>query len=179
VVPVSSRLAGVLEMAHTALVTTLPPALSERERLDHAAECFVFGDGAGRRVQCIRKAWDTAVLKAHGHKPVRVGSNTLAPESRASLHAIDLHFQDLRHEAGSRLHEAGWALHHVQHMLGHKGLEQTTTYLNVTLTGRLKKVCGDSMNPSAVAIPLQTKGGIERTPDRNGDAETGTQPLVN
>jgi integrase len=66
---------------------------------------------------------------------VWVGSNTLAPESRAALRDIDLHFHDLRHEAGSRFHEAGWPLHHVQHLLGHKSLEQTMTYLNVTLTG--------------------------------------------
>ena len=47
----------------------------------------------------------------------------------------DLHFHDLRHEAGSRLLEAGWPLHHVQEMLGHADLKQTSTYLNVTQVG--------------------------------------------
>jgi site-specific recombinase XerD len=46
-----------------------------------------------------------------------------------------LHFHDLRHEAGSRLLEAGWPLHHVQEMLGHADLKQTSTYLNVTQVG--------------------------------------------
>jgi hypothetical protein len=31
--------------------------------------------------------------------------------------------------------EAGWPLHHIQHMLGHASLEQTSTYLNVEKTG--------------------------------------------
>jgi integrase len=46
-----------------------------------------------------------------------------------------LHFHDLRHDAGSRFVEAGWPLHHVKDMLGHANLEQTSTYLNVTLAG--------------------------------------------
>jgi hypothetical protein len=46
-------------------------------------------------------AWETAILVAHGHEPEYVGS---APSvtSRARLREIDLHFDDLRHEAGSR-----------------------------------------------------------------------------
>jgi hypothetical protein len=39
------------------------------------------------------------------------------------------------HEAASRLHEAGWPLHHVQEMLGQSSLEQTSTYLNVQRGG--------------------------------------------
>ena len=49
--------------------------------------------------------------------------------------AIDLHLHDLRHEAGSRLLEAGWPLHEVQHMLGHANIEQTSTYLNANFRG--------------------------------------------
>ena len=40
-----------------------------------------------------------------------------------------------RHEGGSRLLEAGWPVHYVQHMLGHASLQQTSTYLNATLRG--------------------------------------------
>ncbi|MBE3133295.1 MAG: tyrosine-type recombinase/integrase, partial [Acidobacteria bacterium] len=43
----------------------------------------------------------------------------MTPEARAAYRQIDLHFHDLRHEAGSRLLESGWPLHYVQHMLGH------------------------------------------------------------
>jgi hypothetical protein len=64
------------------------------------------------RVRNIKRAWHTAVLKAHGYKPSstkkRVDEETvvktanLSAESHASLDAIDLHFHDLRREAGSR-----------------------------------------------------------------------------
>ena len=44
-------------------------------------------------------------------------------------------FHDLRHEGGSRLLKAGWPLHHVQEMLGHASIGQTSTYLNVAKGG--------------------------------------------
>jgi hypothetical protein len=58
------------------------------------------------------------VLKAHGHEPKWIWSThrrnskitrggTLDAESRARYRSIDLHFHDIRHEAGSRLLEAG------------------------------------------------------------------------
>lgn len=43
-----------------------------------------------------------------------------------------LHFHDLRHEAGSRMLEAGWPLHHVRDLLGHADIKTTSTYLNAT-----------------------------------------------
>jgi integrase len=106
---------------------------------------YVFGDEIGRRVGSVRRAWQTAVLRAHRHQPVWIwkkregpndkGNSRLSQESEAAYRAIDLHFHDLRHEAGSRLLEAGWPVHHVQHMLGHASLQQTSTYLNATLRG--------------------------------------------
>lgn len=48
---------------------------------------------------------------------------------------IDLHFHALRREAGPRMLEAGWPLHHLQEMLGRADLKQTSTYLNVTRIG--------------------------------------------
>jgi integrase len=48
------------------------------------------------------------------------------------LREIDLHFHDLRHEAGSRKLEAGWPLHAVSRWLGHSKLTTTDTYLNAT-----------------------------------------------
>ena len=105
---------------------------------------YVFGDDIGRRVRSVRRAWQTAVL-AHGHKPTWIwkkkigpddkGTTRLSPESEAAYRAIDLHFHDLRHEGGSRLLDAGWPVHHVQGMLGHASLQQTSTYLNATLRG--------------------------------------------
>ena len=163
-------------MAQTALAASLPAMLNERERADHLARCFVFGDSIGRQVWCVRKAWDTAVLKAHGHKPVWVGSNTLAPESRATLRRIDLHFHDLRHEAGSRFHEAGWPLHHVQHLLGHKSLEQTTTYLKLTGLEESMRRFDESV---ARCKPVANDGGIERAPICNAAAEQAHEHQVN
>jgi integrase len=132
IIPISTRLRSVLEMV----------------RNDAAGEPFgptahVFGDDTGRRVKSVRRAWQTAVLKAHDHTPIwiwakgksRKGAGKLSPQSRVVYRQIDLHFHDLRHEAGSRLLEAGWPLHEVQQMLGHASLEQTSTYLNATLRG--------------------------------------------
>ena len=101
--PISGRLASVLEMGRT----------------DPAGETFgplsfVFGDEIGRRIRSPKRAWANVLKKAG---------------------IVDLRFHDLRHEAGSRLHESGWPLHHVQEMLGHADLKQTSTYLNVTLEG--------------------------------------------
>lgn len=134
ILPISSRLRKLLEMRRDGPDgTPLPPA------------AHVFGDEIGRCVGSVKRAWQTAVLRAHGHKPVWIwtrkkgpndkGTTKLSRESQAAYRAIDLHFHDLRHEAGSRLLEAGWPVHHVQHMLGHASLEQTSTYLNATLRG--------------------------------------------
>ena len=78
------------------------------ERAALLSSCYVFGDEAGLQVGNVKRAWETAVLKAHGHTPQWTKSKALAPASRAVLDSIDLHFHDLRHEAGSRLLEAGW-----------------------------------------------------------------------
>ena len=75
------------------------------------------------------------MLLAHGHKPLWTATKALAPESCAALRAVDLHLHDLRHEAGSRMLEAGWPLHHVQRMLGHADVKQTATYLNAERVG--------------------------------------------
>jgi integrase len=123
ILPISSRLAGVLEMART-----------DAAGREYPASAYVFGE-LGEPLVTIKKAWETTVLKAHGHTPKWAASGKLSAASRAELRAINLHFHDLRHEAGSRLIEQGWPVHHVQEMLGHASLEQTSTYLNVTRAG--------------------------------------------
>ncbi len=123
VLPLSARLVAVL--THAATDPAGHPFGPDR---------FVFGDAIGRRVRDVKRAWETCVLKAHGHMPTW-RRNDLSPESRQAYDAIDLHFHDLRHEAGSRLLEAGWPLHTVAHMLGHANISQTSTYLNATKVG--------------------------------------------
>jgi len=177
-IPVSSRLHGVLEMARTALAGAVPESIDAEKRLDYIARSYVFGDVVGRRVAIVRKAWDTAVLKAHGHQPTWCGSNTLAPPSRAALRAIDLHFHDLRHEAGSRFIEAGWPLHHVQDMLGHKNVAQTSTYLNATPTGLQESMRRYDENGARCKI-VASDPAIGLTPSCNGPSTYDAQPLIN
>jgi integrase len=165
VIPISARLAGILELART------DPAGDDFE-----PEAFVFGDGVGQRVRDVKKAWETAVLKAHGHTPKWVRNNSLASASREAFRAANLTFHDLRHEAGSRLLEAGWPLHNVAHMLGHANIAQTSTYLNATRVGlqdAMRRLDASRCNP--VAIQRQ----IERAPDCNVEVGESNQELVN
>ena len=99
VIPISARLLAVLEMAKT------DPAGQE-----FGPEAFVFGDAIGQPVTDIKRAWETAVVKAHGHRPAWTRDNALCAASREAFRAANLTFHDLRHEAGSRLLEAGWPL---------------------------------------------------------------------
>lgn len=126
---------------------------------DYPAEAFVFGE-LGQETGNISRAWRTCVLKANGHDPVWTSTAALAPASLAALRAIDLHFHDLRHEGASRLLEAGWPLHHVQEMLGHSSIDQTTTYLNVVAAGlraSMAKSDAARCNPVASTPEIDTK----------------------
>lgn len=53
----------------------------------------------------------------------------LTPESQAALRSVDLHFHDLRREAGSRWLDLGVPLHTIRDWLGHTNIEQTSTSL--------------------------------------------------
>jgi integrase len=121
--PMSARLAATLDMAKTDPAgRQYPPA------------AYVFGQ-LGARVRGIKKAWETCVLRAHGHEPQWTRTHGLTEESRAAFRPVNLHFHDLRHEAGCRWLEAGWPIHHVQEMLGHMNLSQTSTYLHAAERG--------------------------------------------
>jgi integrase len=82
----------------------------------------------------MSRAWRTAVLKAHGHTPVYTTTANLTAESRAALKAINLHFHDLRREAGSRWMDGGVPIATIQRWLGHSNVSQTSTYLAGTQT---------------------------------------------
>ena len=123
VIPISDRLAAVLELAK------LDPAGQ-----DHKPEKFVFGDEIGGEVKTYTKSWETCVLVAHGVEPAWTATNALDADSRAAFRAAGLHFHDLRHEAGSRWLEAGFPLSHVRDMLGHASIATTSTYLNSNRT---------------------------------------------
>jgi integrase len=165
VLPISARLAGILELAKT------DPAGQT-----FGADKFVFGDVVGQQVGDVKRAWECCVLKAHGHTPAYTRTNALDEVSRLALEAIDLTFHDLRHEAGSRLLEAGWPLHNVSHMLGHANIAQTSTYLNATKVGlqdAMRRLDASRCNP--VAKTAET----DRPPVRNEDEADRPQALVN
>jgi integrase len=122
-IPISSRLRAVLEI----------------RRYDPAGhplplDAYVFGDAIGQRVTTVKRAWMTAVLRAHGHAPHYTHTANLSRASREALAAIDLHFHDLRREAGSRWIEGGVPIHVVRDWLGHTSIAQTSTYLSGTMT---------------------------------------------
>jgi integrase len=146
--PISTRLAAVLEMAR------VDPTGKEYGPAD-----YVFGE-LGRKTSTNKRAWQTAVVKAAGQAPVWTEKNALDAASIAAFRATDLHFHDLRHEAGSRFLEAGWPVHHVQHMLGHANLSQTSTYLNATKIGLKESMrrhdavgCNPIANATAIEQP--------------------------
>jgi integrase len=147
VLPISPRLRGVL-----VLMQTGPEG---KEWPPHA---YVFGNEIGERVGDPKTAWQVCVLRAHGYSPTyRRDQYTLDAASRAAYRDIDLHFHDLRHEAGSRLLEAGWPLHHVKDMLGHTNIATTGTYLNVTTAG-----LAESMRRFGTSPVLQTLQRAQR-----------------
>ena len=54
----------------------------------------------------------------------------------------------------------GWPLHHVQHMLGHENLSQTSTYLNATRMGLRESMqrfddSAPRCNPVAIAADIE------------------------
>jgi hypothetical protein len=146
---------------------------------DHKAIAFVFGNAEGNAVGSPKKAWETLVLRSHGIKPTwEPGKRRLSPEARQQLRDINLTFHDLRHEAGSRWIEAGWPIHHVQQMLGHADLKQTSTYLNATVKG-----IEDSMRKSDEARGLlQSVAHEAETAPRlncNDDQPIAANTLIN
>lgn len=135
-IPMSSRLRAILEMRRH------DPAGEE-----HPVTAFVFGNEVGQRVTTFKRAWERALLVAHGHKPEYVKRDAgegrkpvktavLTKASRAALNAIDLNFHDLRREAGSRWLEGGVPLHTVRDWLGHSSVAQTSIYLAGTIEGQ-------------------------------------------
>jgi integrase len=120
-IPIASRLRAILEMRR------FDPAGEP-----HALTGYVFGNALGQKVDSTKRAWYTSVLRAHGHKPAYTPTMNLTKDCRVILDRIDLHFHDLRREAGSRWLEGGVALHVIKAWLGHSNIAQTSTYLSGT-----------------------------------------------
>jgi integrase len=71
ILPISSRLAAVLEMVRTDPAGRAYPPTA-----------YVFGE-LGKRTKSVKKAWQTCVLKAHGYEPQWVKHGKLSAESPA------------------------------------------------------------------------------------------------
>ena len=166
VLPISDRLAAVLEMCKT-----------DPLGRNHKPTAYVFGE-MGQPIKNIKKAWETAILRAHGHEPVWQKTG-LAAASRAELKAINLHFHDLRHEGASRLLEQGWSLHEVSLMLGHADISQTSTYLNVAIGGLKERMRKTDQEKRSGCNSVVKSEAIEHPLPYNGEQSKADQPLVN
>jgi integrase len=98
-------------------------------------EVPVFSNEAGEPLKTFKKAWQVAVLKAHGISPEwRKGSyKDLTPEGQQRLRDFNLHWHDLRHEYASRLVERNVPLAQVRDLLGHASIVTTERYDNQRL----------------------------------------------
>jgi hypothetical protein len=83
----------------------------------------------------------------------------------------------LRHEAGSRLLEAGWPLHEVSFMLGHSDIGTTSTYLNATRVGLQDRM--RRLDEARGCKPVASEAETAPAPPGNGTAPTTQQPLIN
>jgi integrase len=132
----------------TVPVSSRLKVILEMRRKDPAGEdlpgdAHVFGNAIGQKTESIKAAWRLACRRAG---------------------IQDLHFHDLRREAGSRWLEGGVPLQTVRDWLGHTNISQTSTYLESTLKSaheamrRYEERLGRECNENA-------------TTDENGDRD--------
>jgi integrase len=120
-IPVSTRLRAVLDMRrHDPAGEPLP------------GEAYVFGNELGEPADPVGEAWPTAVLRSHGIPLEWTATGKRTAACRDAYRAIDLHFHDLRREAGSRWLEGGVPIMVIRDWLGHSNVAQTSTYLAST-----------------------------------------------
>jgi integrase len=112
-VPITQRLKAVLEMRQAGQLALLNVDRPEPPVEDVPATYYVFGNEVGEAVKSIKTAWKLTCRRAG---------------------IVGLHVHDLRREAGSRLLETpGVPLTAVRDWLGHTSVEQTNTYLSMTV----------------------------------------------
>jgi integrase len=125
-IPISTRLAAILAMRRAG-----------PDGKEHPPDAYVFGNEVGEPIKRVSRGWEAAVLRAHGQKPTYEGKNKrLTVECRGLLRGINLHFHDLRREAGSRWLDGGVPLQIIRDWLGHANISQTSTYLEATFAGQ-------------------------------------------
>jgi integrase len=138
----------------TRLAAELEMAKVDPAGQEYGPDAYPFGE-LGAKVASTKRAWAAVCTKAG---------------------VVDLHFHDLRHEAGSRLLEAGFQLHQVREMLGHANLSQTSTYLNA---GRMGLQDAMRRLDAARCNPVANRTEQEPPTDSNGDETSSEQVTVN
>lgn len=121
---------------------------------DMPGTAYVFGNVLGQRLGSIDKAWGAACRRAG---------------------ISDLHFHDLRREAGSRWLEGGVPLQVVRDWLGHANVSQTSTYLASTSEGEYDAMRRFEAFQTAVAspcIPGQNTAPQPATTSTDAEQET-------
>jgi len=112
-----------------------------RRRFVGGPRGFVFGDAAGALVGDFNRLWREAKLVANGVQPEYVKRGGYLTDScKAKLKELDLHWHDLRHECASRWLEDGLDVREIQVLLGHRKLEITQRYLNITDVGVVRSM---------------------------------------
>jgi integrase-like protein len=147
-------------------------------------DALVFSDEAGEPVGRFRTAWVTAILKAHGIKPVwkAYGWTALTPPCLAEFRRINLHWHDLRHEYASRLVEKGVPLAQVRDLLGHASITTTERYDNQKLenlqiaAARLER--GETFTPPPTAMVETEAQTGDRKPRSKRHARSNRQVFV-
>lgn len=147
---------------------------------------YVFGDAIGGKVKNIRKAWETCILWAYGHAPAWTPTGALDRKSRDWLKQIDLHFHDLRHEAGCRWLESKlFDLEQIRAIYGHTTIAQTASYLHAeshSAQGAMAAFDADRARQAKAAKEAAKRAAFALKPGRsahklhtNGNvAESGT-----
>ncbi len=78
-IPISSRFKAILEMRR------FDPA-----GYPFSMDRYVFGNAIGEQLESHQRAWSSAVLKAHGHRPRYTKTGHLVEASRAALQTIQV-----------------------------------------------------------------------------------------
>jgi hypothetical protein len=120
-------------------------------------QAYAFGNEIGQKSGSIKTAWRLACRRAQ---------------------IVDLHFHDLRREAGSRWLEGGVPLQVVRDWLGHTNISQTSTYLESTFMGqhdamrRFEETRGRAARAAKVRAKQRAKKGFVQRRETKG----GKQP---
>jgi hypothetical protein len=122
----------------------------------------VFGDEVGRRRVSIKTAWRATCRRAG---------------------ITDLHFQDLRREAGSRWMDAGVPPATIQRWLGSHNISQTSTYLGASLGAdgidmRLFEERIGRLQPLTQIDVFSSSNGFEPTSSDQPPSENAQQNLI-